>query len=93
MVGEMAMQSHKSWSNIQCLTIGWPGWEEVGMAARASSQWALQRAGHSLISIQEGVAHFRDLIESRVSGYVLICNPEEWPKAFLKKETEGNEPI
>lgn len=93
LVGEMAMQSHNSWSNIQCLTIGWPGWEEVGMAARASSQWALQRAGHSLISIQEGVAHFRDLIESRVSGYVLICNPEELPKAFLKKETEGNEPI
>ncbi len=93
LVGEMAMQRHNSWSDIQCLTIGWPGWEEVGMAARASSQWALQRAGHSLISIQEGVAHFRDLIESRVSGYVLICNPEELPKAFLNKETEGNGPI
>lgn len=93
LVGEMAMQRHNGCSDIQCLTIGWPGWEEVGMAARASSQWALERAGHSLISIQEGVAHFRDLIESRVSGYVLVCNPEELPKAFLKKETEGYGPI
>ncbi|MCU0710514.1 MAG: SDR family NAD(P)-dependent oxidoreductase [Pirellula sp.] len=87
MVGERALQLQSRWDDVQCLTIGWPGWEDVGMAARASSQWALQRAGHSLISIQEGVAHFRDLIEQRISGYVLVCNPDELPKAFLAKET------
>jgi NAD(P)-dependent dehydrogenase (short-subunit alcohol dehydrogenase family) len=81
-LGDRTEQLRQRWPNIDCLTIGWPGWEEVGMAARPSSRWALQNAGHSLMPLHEGIGHFQWLLEHRIRGHILICNPAEIPASF-----------
>jgi 3-hydroxybutyryl-CoA dehydrogenase len=78
-LAEQAKYLKEHWPNMQSLTIGWPGWEQIGMAARASSKWALGKAGHKLMPISEGSQHFISLIEKQVNGLVLICNPTEIP--------------
>jgi 3-hydroxybutyryl-CoA dehydrogenase len=84
-LGARVEQQRHRWPHIQCLTIGWPGWEEVGMAARPSSKWALQNAGHALMPLQEGIRHFQWLLEHRVCGYVLICDHSEIPASLRVK--------
>jgi hypothetical protein len=54
------------------------------MAARSSSKWSLEKAGHKLMSLDEGKCHFMTLLEKQISGLVLICNPEEIPQIFLE---------
>lgn len=81
---DQAQQIKAQWPQIQSLTIAWPGWEEVGMAARSSSKWSLEKAGHKLMSLDEGKCHFMTLLEKQISGLVLICNPEEIPQIFLE---------
>ncbi len=70
------------WPDIQVLTIAWPGWREVGMAARPASAWSLGRNGHQLISIEEGTSHFIELLSAKVSGCVLLLPPDEIPLAI-----------
>ena len=70
------------WPDVQVLTIAWPGWREVGMAARPASAWSLGRNGHQLISIEEGTAHFIELLNAKVSGCVLLLPPDEIPLAI-----------
>jgi 3-hydroxyacyl-CoA dehydrogenase/NAD(P)-dependent dehydrogenase (short-subunit alcohol dehydrogenase family) len=82
-LAEQACNLKEQWPNMQSLAIGWPGWEQIGMAARASSKWALGKAGHKLMSIAEGSQHFISLIEKQVNGLVLICNPAEIPPYLL----------
>lgn len=70
------------WPDVQVLTIAWPGWCEVGMAARPASAWSLGRNGHQLISIAEGTSHFIELLNAKVSGCVLLLPPDEIPLAI-----------
>lgn len=70
------------WPNVQVLTIAWPGWREVGMAARPASAWSLGRSGHQMISIEEGTTHFIELLNAKVSGCVLLFPPDEIPLAI-----------
>ena len=70
------------WPDVQVLTIAWPGWREVGMAARPASSWSLGRSGHQLISIEEGTSHFIELLNAKVSGCVLLLPPDEIPLAI-----------
>jgi 3-hydroxybutyryl-CoA dehydrogenase len=70
------------WPDVQVLTIAWPGWREVGMAARSASAWSLGRNGHQLISIEEGTSHFIELLNAKVSGCVLLLPPDEIPLAI-----------
>ena len=70
------------WPDVQVLTIAWPGWREVGMAARPASAWSLGRSGHQLISIEEGTSHFIELLNAKVSGCVLLLPPDEIPLAI-----------
>jgi NAD(P)-dependent dehydrogenase (short-subunit alcohol dehydrogenase family) len=89
-LGERASQLSHRWPEMRCLTIAWPGWADTGMAARPSSQWALQNAGHTLMPIEEGVRHFQWLLEHQCAGYVLICNPSEIPSPlFSARERHG----
>lgn len=67
------------WPDVQVLTIAWPGWREVGMAARPANAWSLGRSGHQLISIEEGTSHFIELLSTKVSGCVLLLPPDEIP--------------
>jgi|GEM_PF-3396349 len=83
--GDQAQQIKEQWPQVQSITIAWPGWEEVGMAARSSSKWSLEKAGHKLMPLDEGRRHFMTLLEKQISGLVLICNPEEIPQIFLEK--------
>ena len=82
---DQAQQLKEQWPQIQSLTIAWPGWEQVGMAARSSSKWSLERAGHKLMPLEEGRRHFMTLLEKQISGLVLVCNPDEIPQVFLDK--------
>ena len=82
-LAEQAQSRKEEWPNMQSLTIAWPGWEQMGMAARTSSKWALVKAGHKRMSIAEGSQHFLSLIEKQVNGLVLICNPDEIPNSLL----------
>jgi len=89
-LGERASQLSHRWPEMHSLTIAWPGWADIGMAARPSSQWALQNAGHTLMPFAEGVRHFQWLLEHQCAGYVLICNPSEIPAPlFSARERHG----
>ncbi|MBM3963843.1 MAG: KR domain-containing protein [Planctomycetes bacterium] len=82
-LGERAAQLSLRWPELQSLTIAWPGWADIGMAARPSSKWALQHAGHTLMPFEEGLRHFQWLLEHKCVGYVLICNPSEIPTTLF----------
>ena len=42
--------------DCRSLTILWPGWRDLGMAARPASRFALEAGGYSLISPDDGLA-------------------------------------
>jgi len=63
-------------------TIHWPGWADVGMAARPASRRALEGTGHRLLSVEEGCRHAIDEIAAGLpSAEVAIVDPHVLPAA------------
>jgi hypothetical protein len=55
----------------------WPAWDEVGMATRPESRFALERFGIRFMPLAEGVGHFLAEIEAGLPlPEVLIAEPE-----------------
>jgi hypothetical protein len=69
------------------LTIHWPGWDEVGMAARPASRAALERSAHPLMPPAEGIGHLlNELAASGPDGEVVIVDRRELPPELLVEE-------
>lgn len=85
---DQAEELSKLHQHVRVLSIAWPGWQGVGMAARPASRWALQRAGMRLIAMDEGVRHFLRLLVTPGSPVVQVVCREDLP-AELFGET-GN---
>ena len=66
------------------LTVHWPGWEEVGMAARSASQFMLQQANQKLMPVEEGIDWLLQEIEAGAPNEeVIIADPQEIGADFL----------
>ena len=66
------------------LTVHWPGWEEVGMAARSASQFMLQQANQKLMPVEEGIDWLLQEIEAGAPNEeVVIADPQEIGAEFL----------
>jgi NAD(P)-dependent dehydrogenase (short-subunit alcohol dehydrogenase family) len=76
---DQAEELSKLHQHVRVLSIAWPGWQGVGMAARPASRWALQRAGMRLIDIDEGVRHFLRLLVTPGSPVVQVVCREDLP--------------
>lgn len=60
--------------NVRCVTFHWPGWDEIGMAARPSSRFMLEKMNQHLMPVSEGVEHFLNEFEAGQSATdVVIC--------------------
>jgi NAD(P)-dependent dehydrogenase (short-subunit alcohol dehydrogenase family) len=59
----------------------WPGWSEVGMAARPASKANLERIQHHFVSPAEGLAHVvRELEDKAPSAEVVVIHGQEVPQ-------------
>ncbi len=62
----------------RCVTIHWPGWEDVGMASRPESRYMLQKAAHHLMPAPEGIAHvLREIELGAPHPEVVFVAPQE----------------
>lgn len=65
-------------------TIHWPGWADVGMAARPASRRALEAGGQRFLSIEEGCRHAIDEIAAGLpAAEVVILDPDVLPAGMV----------
>lgn len=72
----------------ECLSVAfhWPGWEEVGMAARPASRRSLEKSRHQLMAPEEGVRHLlRELAAGAPAGEVVIVATSQLPAELFAK--------
>jgi len=68
----------------QAVAFHWPGWEQVGMAARPEARAGLQRGRHTFLSPEEGVRHLlNELGLGTPAGEVIIIDRHELPDELL----------
>ena len=68
--------------DCRCLTIHWPGWEDVGMAARAENRYFLRKSAHRLMPVAEGIRHITREIEAGAPAteVVIVASDELRPE-------------
>ncbi len=72
----------------------WPAWDEVGMATRPESRFALERFGIRFMPLAEGVGHFLAEIEAGLPlPEVLIAEPARLAALPRQPATVANEPV
>ena len=65
-------------------TIHWPGWADVGMAARPASRRALEGGGQRLMSIDEGCHHaIAEIVAGLPAAEVVIVDRGVLPPAMF----------
>jgi hypothetical protein len=65
-------------------TIHWPGWADVGMAARPASRRALEGGGQRLMSIDEGCRHaIAEIVAGLPAAEVVIVDRGVLPPAMF----------
>lgn len=75
--------------SVRCVTMHWPGWDEVGMAARPSSKFMLERLNHQLMPVEEGMDHFFNVFENGPQDVdLIICRESELGTEFLLDESK-----
>jgi len=64
--------------NCHGVTIHWPGWQDVGMAAQTENRYLLMRAEHQLLPPAEGVRHLLEEIKMGApDAEVIFVSPGE----------------
>jgi NAD(P)-dependent dehydrogenase (short-subunit alcohol dehydrogenase family) len=72
--------------DCRSFTIHWPGWREVGMAARRDSASRLLQAGHHFLSPEEGVAWvLHEIATGAQDGEIAIVHRDEVPDLWQTK--------
>jgi 3-hydroxyacyl-CoA dehydrogenase len=65
-------------------TIHWPGWDDVGMAARPASRRALEAGRQRFLSVEEGCRHAIDEIAAGLpAAEVVILDPDVLPAGMV----------
>ena len=71
-----ALREHRP--ECRCVTIHWPGWDDVGMAARPENRYMLRKASHHLIPVSEGIDHtLREIELGAPHPEVVFVAPQE----------------
>ena len=84
MMAQFLRQFADGHPTCRCVTIHWPGWQEVGMAARPESRFMLQRAHLRLMPTEEGLEHLlREIEMGAPAREVVIADPSELGPEFL----------
>jgi hypothetical protein len=72
------------------VTIHWPGWQDVGMAAHPENRYMLQKARHQLLPVAEGVRHFlREIRSGGPDAEVVIVSPAEMHAIMQAEDAAG----
>jgi len=66
------------------VTFHWPGWAEVGMAARSESRTALKKIGHAFLAPSEGVSILlSEMALGGPVGEIIVVDRAELPAEIL----------
>jgi len=85
MLAKQVQRFRRDRPDCRSLLIHWPGWAEVGMAARPASQASLRRIGHRLLPPDEGIRHLlREIAAGAPDGEVVFVNRDEIPPLLVR---------
>jgi NAD(P)-dependent dehydrogenase (short-subunit alcohol dehydrogenase family) len=80
-------------SDCRSLTLHWPGWSDVGMAARQDSRARLAQIGHHFLDPDEGVRLLlHELAIGAPASEVIIVHPDEVPEILRTGTAEQSPP-
>lgn len=86
LLAKLVTQYRQDAGGTAACTIHWPGWADVGMAARPASRRALEGGGQRLLSIEEGCRHAIDEIAAGLpAAEVVILDPTLLPPAMIMR--------
>src|SRR5262249_36409178 len=68
----------------------WPGWTEVGMAARAESKEGLQRGHHTFLAPEDGLAHLMGGPPAEAPAGAAVIVPESEVPLEMRLEPPVN---
>lgn len=76
--------------DCRCTVFHWPGWSDVGMAARAEGKEGLRRGHHNFLGMEQGMAHLlNELTQETPASEVVIVHRNEVPLEMRVTTTSG----
>ena len=76
--------------DCRCTVIHWPGWSDVGMAAREQGKEGLRRGHHNFLEPDQGMAHLlNELTQETPASEVVIVHRNEVPLEMRITTTSG----